>query len=346
MATTRSRAQHHAPASKKRKLDSTAPTASTHTMRTRTRAKTFRFTDLPAEIRHLVYERAYAANAPTPLQAIRLPQHIKVPQIFSEALPFFFENTSIVVDVRSNWCVRYVHRHHAGHERWSSTGKITMPKLATTKVLSDKVIRFRDVVFEVTCCCCDEGKVIARMKVKVGYFERGVQSAQVLETELVPGPAQNKPTIRESLEKMFESAREVLHLVSRQAGFNGLKLLDLQRLARLFRDTAKDDSDHDSDAARDQPYDGYVARGNGQNRVECLPTEWAYASVAASTRINTLTEAAQVITHKTDHVLTFKHSSHPGQSRIANTLTSADLVETVDNAADPTVFIPMTKLNP
>lgn len=216
-------------------------------MRTRTRAKIFRFTDLPAEIRHLVYEKAYAADAPTPLETIRLPQSIKVPGIFSEALSFFFENTPIVVDVRSNWCVRYRHRHHAGHERWSTTGKITLPKLATTGTIPDEVMRFREVVFEVTCCCCDISKVIARVKVKVGHFDGGVQTAQLVETDLVPGPAQSNEKIRNSLEMMFDNVRKTLEVVSRQEGFNGMKLADLQRLARLFRDTFKDENEHDEE---------------------------------------------------------------------------------------------------
>lgn len=89
--------------------------------------------------------------------------------------------------------------------------------------------------------------MIARVRVKVDCFDRTVQSAQAVETELVHGPAQNNAKIRESLENMSETVRKMLEVISRQVGFNGLKLLDLQRLARSFRDITKDDSGQDTD---------------------------------------------------------------------------------------------------
>jgi hypothetical protein len=73
--------------------------------RTRSRAKIFRFFDLPPEIRNQVYEFLFAApsHMAVAISCLRLPLFLQVPRMLSEALPFFFSHTPVLVFFRTAW---------------------------------------------------------------------------------------------------------------------------------------------------------------------------------------------------------------------------------------------------
>lgn len=216
-------------------------------MRTRAKARVFRFLDLPAEIRNAIYVEAYGSDEPVKLDELRFPKELKVPQLYSEGLPFFFENTPIVIPVISNWCVRYQHLHLSRHTRYEQTGVVDVPRILEEVGLSEKVVRFQRLHFEVKCCCCEEGKVILSVDVEV--IKKSNQIKALAETEVVN--RQNVfAEVVDGLDKMSVVVKERVDQISRREGFNGFTVADIKDLALCFRD------DSDGGKSRDHEIDG------------------------------------------------------------------------------------------
>lgn len=216
-------------------------------MRTRAKARIFRFSELPPEIRNLVYQEAYSSDEPVDLEDLQLPAELKVPGIFSEALPFFFEGKPIVVTVMSNICVRFQHLHRAEHSRFGRTGQVELPRMLQEGGLPRKVVRFKRMHYQVKCCCCDQGKVL--VDVDVEAIQKGAAYRALVETQVVNRPQVYTSVVRE-LEKMVDVLKEAADEISGRESFNGFTVEDIKAMAMCFRnddDDAKLNRDDDDD---------------------------------------------------------------------------------------------------
>lgn len=206
---------------------------STHGMRTRGKARIFRFFDLPAEVRNLVYASAYRSDSPAILSQLRMPQSIKVPKILSEALPFWFENTPITIHVLGNWCVRFQHLHRLGQLNYSNAGKVTLPRILEEGGVRSRQVRFKQLHYRVKCACCAEGKVI--LNVDVGAKHIGNPSKVLVETEVVNRQSVYAKVV-DGLDKMCGVAKKAAEDLVGREDFNGFTVEDVQALALSFRD--------------------------------------------------------------------------------------------------------------
>ncbi|KAF2173716.1 hypothetical protein M409DRAFT_15990 [Zasmidium cellare ATCC 36951] len=219
---------------------------SSHDMRTRSKARIFPFFRLPAEIRNLIYSEAYGSDDPVDLADLRLPAELKVPEIFGEALPFFFESTPVVIPVMSNVCVRHQHLHRAEHERYERTGQVELPRILQEGCVPSKDVRFKCLHFRAKCCCCDRGKVLLDVDVQV--VNRGTSLGALTETEVLNRLQVYASAVAE-LDKMVDVVKGVVDEISGRENFNGFTVDDVKRLAMCFRNDEDDGKspDHSDD---------------------------------------------------------------------------------------------------
>lgn len=215
-------------------------------MRTRAQARIFKFFELPPEVRNLIYAKAYGSDTPITLSELRLPEELKVSQVFSEALPFFFENTPMTIPVMSNWCVRYQHLHRPGFQRYEMTGQVKVPRILGQDGVSGELVRFKRLQYRAKCCCCVEGKAVLEVDVEV--VNNGKKFSALTETEVVN--RQNVfAKVVDGLDKMVVVVKAAVEKMSGRESFNGFTVEDVKTLALCFRDDHYDRkaADHHAD---------------------------------------------------------------------------------------------------
>lgn len=213
-------------------------------MRTRAKARIFHFSDLPPEIRNLVYQEAYRSDERVDLDDLQLPTELKVPGIFSEALPFFFEGTPVVITVMSNICVRFQHLHRSEHSRYERTGQVELPRMLQEGGVPRKDVRFKRMHCQVKCCCCDRGKVLTDVDVEA--IQMGASYRALVETQILNRSQVYKSVVGE-LENMLAVLKGVVNEISGRESFNGFTVEDIKALAMCFRNDDDDAKLHSED---------------------------------------------------------------------------------------------------
>ena len=207
--------------------------SSRHRMITRSKAGMFRLLDLPPEIRNRIYSHTVAQDSMS-LEKIKLPPVLSVcRQIRTEALPIFFSTNTFTCSVRSNWCVFARHFHSVIHKHFEESGQIDMSPLLlglgelkmVVSHLSANAVRFRQVEYQINCCCCIKPRKIATLKL----FVDGRRP------DLAFDPNTSKGHTVESLVLIFEHVNKFVESLGKREVFNGFTVEDIVRVARFFR---------------------------------------------------------------------------------------------------------------
>lgn len=207
---------------------------SAHKMRTRSRADQIDLMSFPPEIRNSIYSHMYRREDATEIAKLRLPSSIRVPGLFTEALPIFFESTHITVPVRSNWCVRHSHLHTPYHMNYDTTGTFMLSAMLAR--VPESLVRFRKVSFEISCCCCVGFRLIAEFGVEAKGQDISCNKDLSCREVLVD----DKPQVIEGLDRMLDTAEKFVKTeIEGRDGFNGFAVDDLMSIALCFRDTSK-----------------------------------------------------------------------------------------------------------
>ena len=214
----------------KPKKKAKAVAVSSHHMRTRSRAHEFRILDLPPEIRSHIYSFAYSEPALFSLADFKLLPEVSVSRQFrAEALPHFFASNTFTGTVRSNWCVFAKHLHTSEHIRYDRSGVVDLSQLLRDDsgiALPRDIVRFRDVVIKVICCCCSDG-------IRLGTVELRVPDrTPVVDTTLKDGLDQVSAPV---LQNMFAGVDATVARIARRELFNGFTIDDILAVAKEFR---------------------------------------------------------------------------------------------------------------
>ena len=203
--------------------------SSSHRMTTRSRAKYFRFMDLPPEIRSLIYTSAFHdSNEPLDLQNFKLSQLLSVSNVVrAESLPVFFSSVAFTASFRSNWCVRNNHFHSSEYMRHHDSGilKLSPHLVDAERRLPQQAVRFHNVKFGINCVCCIKAVEIGNLHLRVADRHPTFDAA------LTTSNAETK-----KVWPIFVKAVEgkVKQIGERQA-FVGFTTEDLRDLAMCFR---------------------------------------------------------------------------------------------------------------
>jgi hypothetical protein len=222
---------------RKARAKSVAQLPSAHGMTTRSRARNFRFLDLPPEIRAIIYAEACAEpSEPLDLSNFKLPLQLSVSSMLrSEALPVFFSTTTFTAKFRSNWCVRAEHIHGPEYIRYMESGKLDLsPYLRNTPVaLPKEAVRFHNINFSVQCACCVQERVIGSLELRV--VDR---KPFVVNSSSISSNSETKKVWTRMVEGVESQAKQIgaRHL------FNGFTIDDLVELAVCFRLEDEDDA--------------------------------------------------------------------------------------------------------
>ena len=210
--------------------------SSAHGMTTRSRARNFRFLDLPAEIRAIIYAETCAEpSEPLDLSSFKLPIQLSVSSMLrSEALPVFFSATTFTARFRSNWCVRNEHIHGPGYMRYMESGKLDLsPYLRETPVaLPKEAVRFHNINFSVQCACCVQERVIGSLELRVVDRKPFVGNSSSISS--------NSET-KKVWTRMVEGVESQVKQIGARHLFNGFTIDDVVELAMCFR--LEDDDD-------------------------------------------------------------------------------------------------------
>lgn len=230
-------------------------------------ARVFRILDLPVDVRLLIYEHTFQEELDDEhvLAVTVAPKIARVCKTFrAEALPLFFANTEFHLPVASNLLHRALYRKHAlrgtfnalqtsGQQRRAGILNFKRPvKKAIRDAGNDAV--FRNVVlqmFEVTestfskagisnfSCFIEIKLSFCRGQLRVDATEKYAHPSNknVPRSKRWRRWAAGYPIEQEDVDVVVAEVRRVAARIASTAGFKGLKLRDLESLARAFRFT-------------------------------------------------------------------------------------------------------------
>lgn len=228
-------------------------------------ARVFRILDLPVDVRLMIYEHTFQEkpNDEHVLAVTATPKVARVCKTFrAEALPLFFANTEFHLPIGSNLLHRALYRKHALGGRFNAlrtSGQQKRAGVLNFKKPVKKAIRdagndavFRNVVlqmFEVAESSFPRAGGGSRfscfIEIKLSFCKGQLR---VDATEKYAHPSNNivprkyrwagkYPIEREDVDVVVAEVRRVAARIASTAGFKGLKLCDLESLARAFRFT-------------------------------------------------------------------------------------------------------------
>ena len=133
-------------------------------------------------------------------------------------------------------CVYRRHFHQRKHLRFAEAGLVELSPLLTfvpngnsvantEHGLKEKMVRFRNVTFDVDCVCCTPKKTIAKLALSV------LGTKAVVECQVAFKPEESDTVTKSNLELVFKNVKEVVEDIGRRERFNGFTVADLVAVA-------------------------------------------------------------------------------------------------------------------
>lgn len=221
-------------------------------------ARVFRILDLPVDVRLMIYEHTFQEKPDDEhiLALIVTPKVARVCKTFrAEALPLFFANTEFHLPIGSNLLHRALYRKRGlgGRSSQQKRAGILNFKKPVKKAIRDagNDAVFRNVVlqmFEVAesffpraggskfSCFVEIKLSFCKGQLRVDATEKYAHPSNKIVPRKYHWPG-GYPIEREDVDVVVAEVRRVAARIASTAGFKGLKLRDLESLARAFRFT-------------------------------------------------------------------------------------------------------------
>ena len=204
--------------------------------------KSFRFMDLPAEVRNRVYRIATEADGQLRIRFF-VPAAITRAsrQLRAESLPIFFDVNVFLLEIRASYTYGRFITPQDTRFKQAGTLRLRQETIKLLKGSGPNAVRVKNLCLEVQDYYAHRGRAADRRERGYGY------ACVMLETPTVPKDARierymrsntyggGKPTYFDDMEYITSTAAKFLERMIAKQGYNGLSAKDMQMLANTLR---------------------------------------------------------------------------------------------------------------